>query len=279
MNRELIDGATKLLAVIGHPIDHSLSPQIHNSFAADRRLPYVYAAFDIEPERAEDFLRAARLLKIAGFNLTMPLKEKIIPYLDALSENAERYGAVNTVVNRDGKFYGYNTDGDGFIASLSGSGFDVSRRKALILGTGGAAKAVAIALAQKGAQVKMASRHPETLPALGCNNNSGYCHWNDLTDEVTGCSLLINATPLGMLGFKEDFSDFAFLDGLEAEALVYDLIYAPKQTQLLQKAAGKNFATMNGLFHLVYQAALSFVLFTGQNPGEESIQKIIRRIV
>jgi shikimate dehydrogenase len=207
----------------------------------------------------------------------MPLKEKIILYLDALSDDAERYGAVNTVVNRDGKFFGHNTDGDGFIASLNGRGFDVSRSKALILGTGGTAKAVALSLSKKGGKVKLASRHPETLPALGYNTD--YCHWNDLTDEAAGCSLLINATPLGMSGYKETFSDFAFLDGLEPGALVYDLIYAPRQTQLLQKASAKNFETMNGLFHLVYQAALSFGLFTGQNPSEGSIKKIIRRIV
>jgi shikimate dehydrogenase len=225
----------------------------------------------------EDFLRAARLLKIAGFNLTMPLKEKILPYLDVIAEDAERYGAVNTVVNREGKFYGYNTDGDGFIASLTGRGLEVSRRHVLVLGTGGAAKAVAIALSERGSKVKMASRHPETL--LPAGRDIDYCHWDNLTAEAAGCSLLVNATPLGMSGLREDFSDFAFLDALETGALVYDLIYAPWRTRLLREASGKKLETMNGLSHLIYQAALSFGLFTGQTPSEDSIRKIFGRII
>lgn len=268
-----ITGKTGLLAVIGHPIRHSLSPQIQNRFASKLKLPYAYLAFDILPDQIGQFVDAARTLKLSGFNLTMPLKEYILPYIDELDDDARLYGAVNTVVMRDGSLHGYNTDGDGFVLSLHHNGFSFNGNKAVILGTGGAAKAVAIALFKKGLRALMASRRADSLTPI--YPGIEYCHWSDLDKELDGCSLLVNATPLGMHGMREEFSDFLFLDALEPGAMVYDLIYAPRETRLLLEAKRRDLRTMNGLPHLIYQAALSFALFTGEMPPEKEITQII----
>lgn len=267
-----ITGATKLLAVIGHPVAHSLSPKIHNRFAADLKLHYTYMAFDIEPQGLEEFLDAARLLGMAGFNLTMPLKERVLPYLDVLDDAAKEYGAVNTVAVRDGRLYGYNTDGGGFVLSLENRDFDFARGAALVLGTGGAAKAVAIALSQNGMKVKMASRRAESLMPLRANIE--YCCWADISSEAVGCDLVVNATPLGMHGMQDGFANFSFLDVLEKDHIVYDLVYTPAETELLKQAKNRGLRTISGLHHLLHQAALSFWHFTGIMPLPESIAAI-----
>lgn len=266
-----ITAQTKLLAVIGHPISHSLSPQIHNGFAAALELPYAYLAFDIEPTQLMAFIEASRLLGMAGFNVTMPHKEAILPHLDILAASAQRYGAVNTVAVRDGKLCGYNTDGDGFLMSLKNAGLAPQQQGALILGAGGAARAVALALAQEGAAVHMVSRRADRLPPL--HPAVRYCSWQALSREAANCSLLVNATPLGMAGTKEDFADLSFLDTLPANAVVYDLIYRPQQTKLLKAAHSLGLKTMNGLAHLYCQAALSFAIFSGQTPPLDLIRK------
>lgn len=278
-----ITGATRLLAVIGHPVNHSLSPQIHNRFAASLNLPYAYLAFDVTPETLSDFMAAARTLNIAGFNVTMPLKSLILPHLDEIAASADLYGAVNTVVYQDGKFSGHNTDGQGFLLSLASAGLEAAKANALILGAGGAARAVAMALLQQGAQVRLACRRQSTaLPLEG----AVYCPWSEIgnTIETAGCNLLINATPLGMEGTSPsggqnesggDFTDLSFLDILQPGALVYDLIYAPRETFLLRQAKAKGFAVMNGLAHLVCQAALSFEHFTGRAPDPNIIEELI----
>lgn len=270
-----ITGETRLLALIGHPVSHSLSPQIHNRFAACLGLPYVYLAFDVVPDGLGRFIDAARLLGIAGFNVTMPLKESIIPYLDAVGDEAGLCGAVNTVVIKDGGLYGYNTDGEGFALSLERDGFGFLGKRALILGAGGAAKAVALALARKGMSVCMASRNPDGAARIG---EAGYCHWDNIADEAVGRHLLVNATPLGMRGVDGNFSDLSFLDGLAPDAVVYDLIYSPRETALLRAALRKGLRAMNGISHLVCQAALSFELFTGTAPPQEAVMDLLRKI-
>lgn len=259
-----ITGETRLLAVIGHPVSHSLSPQIHNRFAEALGLAYAYMAFDVTAETLGRFLDAARLLGIAGFNVTMPLKESILPHLDRIGESAERYGAVNTVVNRGGALTGHNTDGGGFLLSLEGL-IDLERARALILGAGGAAKAVALALGEKRAEVRTVSRRQEPV------GGAASFRWDDIAEAAKGCSLLVNATPLGMHGVREEFADFSFLDSLEPGAAVFDLVYAPRETLLLREASRRGYRALNGLSHLVRQAALSFELFTGQMPSPKTI--------
>jgi shikimate dehydrogenase len=201
----------------------------------------VYLAFDVTPETLGDFVAAARTLGIIGFNVTMPLKEQIIPLLDELDPLAERCRAVNTVANRNGRLIGYNTDAEGFVPSLDG----FAPSNVLVLGHGGAAKAVSAALELAGAAVTAVSprSEPERLPALA-----------EATD------LIVNATPLGMSG-SEQFRNFGFLDN--TRAAVYDLVYHPRETDLLAAAARRNLRTFGGIELLRWQALLAFEKFTG----------------
>jgi shikimate dehydrogenase len=192
-----------------------------------------------------DFFSAAKTLDMLGFNVTMPLKQHIIPYLDVLDILAERCGAVNTVLIRNGKFIGCNTDGEGFIASLNSFKPDT----ALILGHGGAAKAVAEALKLYGTQVHQLSLRTE---------------WEDLSEWARHSALIVNATPLGMSGCKQ-FKNFKFLD--HTNALIYDLVYNPRETELLAAASERGLKTLDGIALLTAQAVLAFEKFTGKRPN------------
>lgn len=269
MYRAAEETPAKLMCLAGSPVSHSLSPFIHNTFAREAGLPYAYLAFDILKEQAEAFTGAVRLLKMAGCNVTMPLKEAVIPFLDDLDESAKRVGAVNTIVNRGDRLTGFNTDGAGFLRSLDG--FELKpNAKAVILGNGGAAKSVAAALVNAGAEVFIAVRTPRNdIPG------TSVVPWEHLKDVVSGVSLLVNATPLGMDGHPDTFENLGFLGGLSHGALVYDLIYAPGETALLREARAAGFKTSNGLPMLVYQAALAFSLITGQYPSENSIETLL----
>ena len=271
-----ISGETRLLAVAGHPIAHSLSPLIHNFFAAGLGADYAYLAFDVRPETLAAFADAARLLPMAGFNLTMPLKTHILPLLDECSEEARACGSVNTVAVRGGCLYGYNTDGPGFLRSLARYGGFCPDGKVMILGSGGAARALSEALSRSGAEVVIISRRPEAQPPRGPVIH--YAGWDRLRAEAAGCSLLVNATPLGMRGFPDDFADFSFLDGLPSSAIVYDLIYHPPETALLKAARARGLRAVNGLPHLVCQAALAFEHFTGFSPTGSMISDVLNAI-
>ena len=253
-----INGRTKLLAVVGRPVSHSLSPRIHNAFARHHGLPYVYISFDIGPESLKEFADAARLLGMGGFNLTMPHKERILPFLDEIDPQAQEFGAVNTVAVKDGKLKGYNTDGKGFVQSIGHVGG--LPKSALVLGAGGAGKAAARALAQNGVDVAVAARRAE-----GLSPDIEYAPWGHAAEAARGRELLVNATPLGMRGF-DDFDGFPFLDALKDGAAVCDLIYEPRETSLLRAARAKGFRAVNGIPLLVWQAALAFRHFTGVMP-------------
>ena len=237
-----IDGQTKLLCVIGDPIEHSQSPRIHNALAEQAGQNFVYTAFRVTPETLPEFIEAAKTLPIAGFNVTMPLKSAVVPFLDSLDPIAEKCGAVNTVVNTDGRLTGYNTDGEGFIASLEGMEY----KKPLILGTGGAAKAISAAFSSIGIDARPVSVR-----------NS----WSDLPEYAKNADIIINATSLGMHG-SDQFRDFDWLD--DSSACVYDIVYNPIETELLLAAKARGLKTIGGLELLNKQAEIAFEKFTGQ---------------
>jgi len=269
----VITGNTKLLGLIGNPVSHSLSPQIHNVFSEGLKLDYVYLAFGIDGKDLRQFCESAQMLGFGGFNVTMPFKESIIPFLRCLDESAEAAGAVNTVLVGDGGLKGYNTDAGGFMRSLK---CDLSGAKVLVLGTGGAAKTVGLALAEHAGEVRLASRHPESLPPAP--TGTSYCHWDSLNAEAQGCSLLVNATPIGMHAMPDEFGDLGFLSNLADGATVYDLIYSPRETALLKRSKELGFAVANGLAMLVHQAALAYGIFTGASPLDESVSKLISEL-
>jgi len=244
-----ISGSTKLMCVIGHPITQSLSPKLHSAFAEAAGVDAIYLAFDITPETLPDFVNSVRTLGIIGFNVTMPLKEHILPLLDELDPLAERCRAVNTIANHSGKLIGYNTDAEGLVPSLGG----FKPTNALILGQGGVAKAAVAALQHFGATATSISLRTD---------------WDRLPELATSADLIINATPLGMAG-NEQFRDFNFLDS--TSATVYDFVYHPRETELLKAATARGLKTIGGIELFSWQALLAFEKFTGVKADRKII--------
>ena len=242
------------LCVIGDPVAHSQSPALHTALLARAGIRGTYERVRVTPEELPRFMAAARRGAWDGFNVTMPLKECILPLLDELEETAAAMGAVNTVVIREGRAKGFTTDGPGFLRTLP-----ALPQRALVLGNGGAARAVGHALRGAGVRVDTCCRHPQ----------AGMWAWEQLPDIAARCELLVNATPLGMAG-KGEFADFRFLERLAREATVYDLVYAPADTALLRQAAALGHPVIGGLALLQAQAELAFGHFTrGLLPAEE----------
>lgn len=266
MNIELTNTAKKL-CIIGDPVVHSKSPLLQNAMCQALGLDYVYLCQPVKPEGLGDFLAGAKALGYAGFNATMPFKELLIPYLDELDPLAKKLGAVNTVCIRQGKLYGYNTDCPGYIAALLTAGFTPRGKRVLLLGAGGAAKAVAVGLADAGAaRVTVANRTRSKAEAVAglIDGQGAVIGWDldALRSEAAECDLLVNATSLGMAG-QGEFEDLDFLSALPRVAVVSDLIYHPAQTLLLKRAKELGYATLNGLPLLMHQASLALQEFTG----------------
>ena len=235
------------LCVIGSPVRHSLSPAIHTEFLRQAGLEGTYTAVEVTQETLPAFVAAAKAGAWDDFNVTMPLKERILPLLDELG--TEVTTAVNTVVVRQGRAIGHNPDGTGFLQALP---ISPAGKKCLLLGAGGAARAVCDALLGAGAEVTVCSRKSIALPG------AKIMPWTEL--NTAGFDLLVNATPLGMAGHGE-FPDFSFLSQLPSHALVFDLVYHPEQTALLQRAKALGLHTVSGLALLYAQAKLSFEYF------------------
>ena len=244
-----------ICGLLGRVLGHSYSPQIHG-----RLSDYDYRLFEVEPEDLESFLKTS---DFSGLNVTIPYKKDVIPFLDALSPVARRLGAVNTIVKRqDGSLMGHNTDYFGFQTMVRHSGISVSGKKALVLGSGGAASMAVAALEDLGAQAVVVSR-------------SGPCNYENMGSH-RDAALIVNATPVGMypkVGIHHvNFDLFPRLEG------VLDLIYNPARTALLLEAEKRGLKTENGLLMLVAQAWESAQWFTGKEIPEEKIGEIHRQL-
>ena len=256
----------KKLCVIGDPVLHSKSPLIQNTMIQALGLDYEYLCQPVKREELPAWLDRVRAEGWAGFNATMPHKEALVPYMDELDEDAKLYGAVNTVCNQNGKLYGYNTDGGGFARALEGAGIPIKGTRFALLGAGGAAKAVALKLAQQGAaQIVVCNRTQEKAAALAAHapeamGTTGFSR-EELAAAASGCQVLINCTNLGMAG-SPAFEDLGFLEALPQGAPVCDLIYHPLETALLARARALGHPAMNGLPLLIHQAILALEHFT-----------------
>lgn len=256
----------KKLCVIGDPVAHSKSPLIQNTMIAALGLDYEYTYQTVKRGETTLWLERMRSEGWAGFNATMPHKETLVPYMDELDEDARLYGAVNTVCYRNGKLYGFNTDGGGFARALAGANIPIQGTRFVLLGAGGAAKAVALKLAQQGAgYVTVCNRTIEKAAALTAHSPDTMtpCGFtlHELTKACSGCDVLINCTNLGMSGSPE-FESLDFLDALPAAAFVCDLIYHPLETAFLSRAKKQGHPAMNGLPLLIHQAILALEHFT-----------------
>ena len=274
-----VDNTTKKLCVIGDPVEHSKSPLIQNTMIRELGLDYVYLCQPVPRGKCREWLDCAKFAGYAGFNATMPHKEELVPLMDELDADAALIGAVNTVCIRDGKACGYNTDGEGFLRSLADEGIDPAGKHVLVLGAGGAAKAVCLKLAQAGADVTVCNRTIDKAQAI-CAHDPAHLYpagfdTATLYKEAQSCDLLVNCTSLGMAGTKGQFEDFAFLDGLKPGVPVVDLIYAPAETELLRQARQRGHKTVNGFGLLVNQAVLALEHFTGTEIDAARMKKVL----
>jgi shikimate dehydrogenase len=266
--------------VIGDPVRHSLSPILHNAAFSALDLDWVYVAFEVVAVDLAAALAGVRALGIDGLSVTMPHKAAVFSAVDRSSPVASRLGAVNTVVRRGQVLEGHSTDGDGFLASLGDMGVAVEGRSCLLLGTGGAARAVALALGNAGASsVTVVGRRPEMAAATA--SLAGPAGRVGLVSDASDASIIINATPVGMgkvvaihrsAGSDEEALPLG-LDpaSLGSGQLVVDLIYAPAVTPLLEAAKHRGAEAVNGLGMLIHQAALQFRLWTGEDAPLEAM--------
>jgi len=280
-----IDGHTKLAFVLGYPVAHSASPIMHQAALAAAGINAVYLPWAVPPDRLAGAVQGLRAMEnLLGANVTVPHKEAIVPLLDGLTPEAEAVGAVNTVIPREGKLVGDNTDGAGFLAALRQEmGCEVRGLTAAILGAGGAARAVVMALAQGGSSALIllnrtveratrlaelvASRHP------ACRVTAQLLHREWKIGGTADIHLLINTTSVGLHASDPPLFDYA---SLSAPILVCDLIYNPPETPLLQAARSRGCRASNGFAMLVHQGALAFERWTGTPAPVRVMREALR---
>ena len=272
----------KVVGLIGYPLGHSISPAMHNAAFKQLGLDYEYVPFEVEPKDLPEALKGLRALHIAGFNVTIPHKESIVPLLDEVLKLARVMGAVNTVLNQEGKLIGYNTDGAGFIDSLKEDAkTNPHGKKTVVLGAGGAGRAVSTMLAEAGVKhLVLADVQEEKAKELSEYIDSYFdltCDFvcvnsEELQRALDQADILVNATPIGMHP-KIDESPLSEKIKLHPKLLVYDLIYNPSQTKLLKKAKASGSKTCSGLGMLVRQGALAFTIWTGKEAPINTMWK------
>ena len=283
---QLIKGTTKLLGVIGHPVEHSQSPKMHNAAIASLGLDYIYLPFPVQPKDLEDAIAGFRAIGVVGFSITIPHKQAIIPLLSEVSDIAQAVGAVNTVKNTTGGWIGTNTDVEGFIAPLFAYNRDWSQTEAVILGNGGAARAVVAGCAKLGcASIHVVGRNRENLNAFQQSwsnsplaiNNLHIHLWEELPNLISQADLLVNTTPVGMSP-KVDQSpvDTGVMARLKKDAIAYDLIYTPRPTKFLQQAKTQGAIAIDGLEMLVQQGAIALKFWLDKEPPVDVMRQALK---
>lgn len=268
----------KILGIIGDPISHSLSPIMHNSALAHLKLPYLYMPFHVVPDKLDEFFKTFKKRNIHGLNVTIPHKQAVIPYMDSLTKQASLIGAVNTIIVKNKKLIGDNTDAQGYLESLAKqSQFDLHGKRVILLGAGGAARAIAIGLNQA-SEVLILNRTLAKAIDLAQELNFKFKQTHFAAYSLTKnnpqfwkhADLLINTTSMGMKNKK--LADLP-LKFLSKQALVSDIVYTPLETSLLKQAKKLGLKTHPGWGMLLYQGALSFKKWTGHEAPLEVMKK------
>jgi len=258
----VITAATRVAGVIGDPVRHSLSPDLHNAAYRALGLDWVYVAFEVPDGGVAGALGAMRALGLAGLSVTMPHKTAAAELCDTRSPAATALCSVNTVTpDADGRLAGDSTDGAGFLRALADAGVDAAGRDALVLGGGGAARAVVFALAQAGARVTVAARRAPAADAAALLAGGAAIAWDHRADAAASADLVVNATPVGMAG---DAALPLPADVHGGGHVVVDLVYEPRETPLLAEARARGSLVVPGLGMLVHQAALQVERWTGR---------------
>ncbi len=278
-----VNGETRVIGIFGNPIAHTRSPAMHNAAFRALGLHYVYIPFSVPSAALEKATSSIRPLNLVGVNVTVPHKEKILHYLDELSPAASLYRAVNTVINRHGTLYGENTDGQGFLRSLSERKRSVRGREVVLIGAGGAARAVLVALMQAGsAQITIVNRtqsHAKRLmrayQSLGTTRLVSV-PLNTLQDPalMKRTALVVNSIPLGLHNDTFPALDYS---ATPRRCLFYDLVYRPQPTVFLRRAHHAQRPTLDGRRMLLHQGALAFELWTGHPAPLRAMSSALTR--
>lgn len=283
-----ISGHTGLLALIGSPVGHSGSPAMYNYCFQKYGLDYAYMAFDVKETDVKSALDAMRLFQMRGMNVTMPDKVEAAKYMDELSPAAKLIGAVNTIVNENGKLIGYNTDGEGFVNNLRDYGGEVTDKRIVVAGGGGAATAIIVQCALDGAKEitifnkkdHFFARMEETAEKIrqavpGCAIQVlDIDDTAKMTEEIKACDLFINATIVGMKPM-EDQSVVKDLSALRPGLWVADIVYNPEETKLLKDAKEAGCICVGGKGMLIWQGASAFKLYTGMDMPVEEVKEVL----
>lgn len=285
MDDRKISGHTKLTGLLGSPVAHSISPLMHNEAFKLLGLDYVYLCFDVDDKNLETVVNGLRLMDIKGFNCTMPVKNRMAELVDELSPAAKMIGAVNTVLNENGKLIGHNTDGIGYMQSVKNAGFDITGKTMTLLGAGGAASSVFVQAALDGVSKinvfsikdKFWERAEKMVATVNANTNCTATLYELGSNAVLGASIaksdiLTNATSVGM---APNIDDCIIKDKkmLHKNLIVSDIIYNPMETKLLKMAKERGCPTFNGLYMLLYQGAEAFKIWTGSEMPVKEIKE------
>jgi len=274
-----ISSKTKVLGVIGSPIEHSVSPVMHNAAIQGLKLDYRYLAFHVPLEHLPSAIDGIRGLGIVGINVTIPHKENVMKYLDEIDEKAARIGAVNTIKNVNGRLIGRNTDAEGAIEAIKTAGWKLDRSNVVIIGAGGAARAIAFALAREVPRIVILNIDENQAKKLATDLEEFtkttiiYCLLEEESTrrEVLEADLLIHATSIGM--YPNVQQSLVPKKCLHSDLHVFDIVYNPLQTQLLKDAKEAGCPTLGGIDMLVNQGALAFEWWTGVAPNKELMKQ------
>ena len=266
---------TKRLGIIGYPIDHSISPIFQQAALDNIGIDAIYEKWEVTSERVGEFVNELRDSNSLGINVTLPYKQAVIPFLDEVDEWATSAGAVNTIVNQGGHLSGHNTDGPGFLqALLNETGYDPKGPSALILGAGGAARGILLALVRGGVEsIVIANRTLERAGELsrlsydnGVASEAISISGDALNEAANSADLIVNCTSLGMSHGPDELGSPMSAAQIPGTAIVNDLVYTPMLTPMLKEAAKAGATALGGLHMLIYQGVLSFKMWTGQDP-------------
>ena len=270
-----ISGKTKICGVIGNPIQHSLSPTIQNAAFNHLNLDFIFTAFKVKATELEIAIQGMRSLNIYGLNVTMPHKNSVINYLDEKDPLVRSLNSVNTIVNKKGRLFGFSTDGIGAIKALQVNGVDLSSSKVLLLGAGGAGRAIAFSIIDKVEDLVVLNRDPAKIENLefdlklkfNKNIHYGLLSENSLKENLRSSDVLINATNIGM----KPNSNLSLINPklLTSDLTVMDIVYNPLETKLLADAKKVGAKTIDGVEMLIYQGAASFELWTDRKAPIE----------
>jgi len=276
-----ISGKTRVCGIIGDPIEHTLSPAMHNAAFEELNLDLVYVAFRVKREELRDALIGARSLDVLGLNVTMPHKNAVMKYLDEIDSTARSIGAVNTILNEKGSLVGYNTDGVGALEALKENGITPNGKKLLLLGAGGAGKAIAFQAAQEVEELIILNRTPQKAKKLAevlrkefnKKIKGNALSTEIIKEELRDADILVNATSVGM--HPDVDQSLIPKNSLKPDLCVMDIVYSPLETKLAKDAKAVGAKVVSGIEMLVYQGAASFEIWTNHKAPVKAMKKAV----